>query len=227
MAVRYTLSTDRYDSSLGMPAAQVYTMSCWAYLSVNRVDQSICFALHGTNTDIGVGTTTDGLTHRVYDHSGSVSATTAFTVGAWSRLAVTVNGTALVLYTGSDTGALTVTSATRSTTPNPATSFWFGSDRYANFFNGRLAAMKLWQATLTAAEISWELAQFAPARTANLLHYHPLFVPSLSDFSGNGYSMNGGGTTPTTEADPPIPEVAARPTPIMGMGAAVMRAGSW
>lgn len=209
MSVRFDATDDGYSATTGLPAGQVHTTTFWAYLSVDQDTESPLMAFHGgTTTDLGTGTTTSGTVFQVYDHTVKTpAASTSLVVGQWSQVAIAQNGTATSLYTGDAGGALTLTSLTRAA-PNPATQIRIGEDRYGGFINGRIAAFKQWTVALTLAEITAELAQFAPVRTANLLRYHPFHVAELTDYSGNGNTLTTIGA-PTTEADPPIPEVVS------------------
>lgn len=69
-------------------------------------------------------------------------------------------------------------------------------------FNGRLAAVKVWDAALSTAEIERERWTIRPQRMANLHIWSPLFLNS-TDFSGNGRNWTEGGTL-AWEDGPPI-----------------------
>jgi hypothetical protein len=83
---------------------------------------------------------------------------------------------------------------------------WIGNDNDAEFLNGRAAAIKLYDAVLTPAEIVQEMRQYLPARTANNNGWYPLFTTNddQTDFSGLGRDWTVGGTL-ATEDGPPIP----------------------
>lgn len=74
-------------------------------------------------------------------------------------------------------------------------------------FDGRYAAVKVWEAELTADEIARERWSIKPQRTANLYGWWPMFPGSterLRDYSGNGHNWSVVGTV-VDEVHPPVP----------------------
>lgn len=83
-------------------------------------------------------------------------------------------------------------------------SFGLGDDDY---FNGQMAAIKVWDAALSAAEIEQEMWLIRPIRTANLHLWTPMVDTTLAtnytDYSGNGRTLTAA-NTPSVEDGPPI-----------------------
>src|SRR5690606_31777960 len=72
------------------------------------------------------------------------------------------------------------------------------------WLNGRMAAVKIWTAALSANEIQAERDYTSPLRTANLRAWYPFEVAETTDHSGNGETLSGG-SSPSTEPGPGIP----------------------
>lgn len=232
MSVRFTATTQRYSATTGIPAGNVFTATCWAYISVSRATYSALWSLSipagYPNPRTECTTSSDGTTLTVVDSAPILVGAFANTVGTWFRLGVVINGASCTVYCAPVGSALTSASS-GSFAPNSAPTFLsIGTEASgaAAFFNGRIAAFKMWQAVLTLAEVTAELAQFAPVRAGNLLRYHPFHVAETADYSGNGNTL-AGGTGATTEADPPIPEAVPPWQQVVVNRAALIRASSW
>lgn len=107
---------------------------------------------------------------------------------------------------GSGTGELVLTSDSDTLgTVTGLTQLRIGESVFgAEWWRGRVANFKVWNAALTQAEIENELAQYVPHRTANLLRWHPFLIAETTDYSGADRTLTGG-TGATTEDGPPIP----------------------
>lgn len=206
MAARFDASTDVYSATTGVPGGTAWTATCWAYITTDRNAFSGALSvMNSGNTDgVAIETATDGTTWGAFDATTSVG-TFAASVGAWSKLAVAVNGTSVTFYAAAAGNALTAASGTLAGGGVTPGRFWVGDDSAGGWLNGRVAAVKLWGATLTQAEIEHELGQYIPRRIANLVRWHPFVVAETTDYSGNGNSLTAGGTATTTEDGPPIP----------------------
>jgi hypothetical protein len=210
MSVRFSANTQRYTTSTGIPAGNVFTATCWAYVSVDRNTWSALWSLSTTtgspNPRTELSTTNDGTTLCVVDSVPNIVGAYAYTVGAWFKAAVVVNGTNMTIYSAAAGATLTATSL-GTFAPNTAPTFLsIGSDPPVgsnSWLNGRISSFKMWQAVLSVPEMEIELSQFSAVRTANLLRSHPFRVAETTDYSGNGNTLSGG-TGATTEADPPI-----------------------
>jgi len=212
MAARFDASTDPYTATTGLPAGTAWTATCWAYITTDRNAFSGALGItnSGVTDGIAIETAVDGTTWGAFDATTSVGAFAA-SVGAWSQLAVAVNGTSVTFYGAAAGSALTATSGTLTGGGVTPGRIDIGDDCFGGWLNGRVAAVKLWAATLTQAEIEHELGQYAPRRTANLTRWHPFLVAETVDYSGAGNSLTAGGTATAAEDGPPIPWAALAP----------------
>lgn len=230
MSTRFSASGQHYTSTTGIPTGTAFTMMCWAYLSVDRNDFSCMLAMENAATSATrwyeLVTDSDGTTI-TFSTSGGTIAMGTVTVGTWHRFAVGISGTTGTVYFGADTGSLSTATGTVDglATALPTTLF-VGSDSFGEWFNGRIAVARSWDALLTQTELDAEFASWDAVRTANLLRNHKLQNPSTADDSGLSHTLTGG-TGATTEADPPISTLSLPRSPVMGASAAAMRAGSW
>jgi len=233
MAVRFDAATDRisYNGPTTPPApATAITVTMWAHLSVDRNDWSTFLRIwNAASSTVGTFiTTTTGTTLQYATGGGTNTPGFDLTVGQWSRLAFTVTGTQCRAYGAPATGNTVTSQTTVSGAANP-TGFTLGGRHPADpaeWFNGRLAHVRIWPTTLTQTEIEAEWASTTPVRTADLWAAYPLSSASdLLDASGNGRHLTAGTTAVTTEDDPPItpPTVTGALTataPAATMGAA-------
>lgn len=182
-----------------------FTVMAWVKLSVDRNAFSCVFAFGASSGGDynSLNAQSDGTTLEVYNSSTSTSGA-SLTAGTWVHLAWTGDATNLLAYVN---GVLNITRAQDGTPPTNG-KLWIGSNNDTEWFNGCFAAIKVYSATLTAAEIANEARQQLPIRTANLY----AFMPSRNvgeqgvDYSGAGNTFTIGGTL-ATEDGPPVPWV--------------------
>ena len=212
MAARFDASTDRYEATTGLPAATVYTVVCWFYISVDRNAYSAIWELqYGGRSQVNSAYVTDTEVIELWDTGGPKMSHQA-SVGVWQRLALAVGtGGNATLYYGTATGPLALSTTASLTTPAISDKLLIGNDPFDQWFSGRQAPQKWWNATLTQAEIERELGCYLPVRTANLLRWHPWVKAETTDYSGNGNHLTTGSTATTTEDGPPIPWGLAQP----------------
>ena len=198
MAIRIDAVSDYVIRSSGLPNLDPITVSLWAYVSVDRDAASDIIFFTDNSSYITIGTSDDGTTLRIITPAGSATGS-SLSVATWYHLAFVHNGTSLTLYLN---GVSNVT-LTDSTTFTLAY-FLLGSNTTANWLNGRIAAIKVWNAALTQAEIQQEIYTIRPNRFADLYGWWPAFpgaTERLADYSGNGRTWTAGGTL--TDEDPP------------------------
>lgn len=208
MATRFTASTQTYSAANGVPTGTTWAMMCWAWLAVDRNDYSCVMGYESAASSASQWmdfiTEVDGSTIHFDTPSGNIPMGTMTAGGSWKRLAVSVNGTAGTVYYGGETGSLTSgTGTVGSITTVSPTTFFIGNDSYGEWWNGRVAVARVWNAVLTQSEFDAEFASWDAVRTANLLRSHKLQTPSTADDSGLGRTLTGG-TGASTESDPPI-----------------------
>jgi hypothetical protein len=211
MSTRFDAASDRISFSGSMFAVgSGFTITAWAYVSVDT-DANATFArLHassGGSTIATWATGSDGLSGPNYfTGGGSVSNATNMAVGAWRKIAISCSGTTGKSYVATVGGATEADSGTVSVgTPDGITLGGRAPADSSEWFNGRLAYVRVWAAELTQTEIETEWASTTPVRTANLWANWPLTDSTdLTDHSGNGRTLSAGSTAVSTEADPPL-----------------------
>lgn len=208
MAVRFD-AAESYNVTLSLGSQSAYSFTCWAYIATDRNNYSAVWSFDSNldGTAFILQTDVDGTTMKVYDDNVGNFIVTGpnMTTGTWYFFAVTVSGTSGTLYYRT-ASASTLSTATWTGAARTITRVLVGDDRYTEWWNGRVAAFKFWQAGLTQAEVERESLQYVPHRTANIRLWLPFVRAETTDYSGNGHTLSGGATT-TTEDGPPIPWV--------------------
>ena len=225
MAVRLDADTDILTRVTGLAAFGSMTAVYWFYRSVDTngvevlwywsMDSGVSAGYFGSYIEI------DKVWADTSLGGGGATGTTTLNVGQWYRAAQVFNSVAQtstfyldgaqeMQATGMTGGAFT-----------PAYEM-FGRIG-TSFFNGRVAAIKVWTAVLSLAEITQEWRQYLPVRLANLHRFTPLLKHTdLVDYSGiTGVAWTAGGTL-TTEDGPPIPWRHGRRRAILPAGAVVL-----
>lgn len=211
MSTRFDAASDRISYSGTMFAVgSGFTITAWAWVSVDT-DANATFArLHassGGSTIATWATGSDGLSGPNYfTGGGSISNSTNMAVGAWRKIALTCSGTIGKSYVNTIGGTTEVDSGTVAVgTPDGITLGGRAPADASEWYNGRLAYVRVWTAELTQTQIEAEWASATPVRTANLWADWPLTnAADLTDHSGNGRNLTAGSTAVSTEADPPL-----------------------
>lgn len=214
MAVRFDAATDRitYTGTSPTPSSG-YTATCWLYISVDRNDFSTFLRLHaasGATTVINAACGSDGVTPEIFTAGGSSPGPQSLPVAGWARVAITVTGTTSKVYvaTGSAGATMSTTGNVGSSGATAATGFTVGGRSAVDgseWYDGRIAYLRMWTTVLTQSEIEAEWAAATPVRTSLLWADYPLLLASnLLDQSGNGRHLSAGSTAVSTEGDPPV-----------------------
>lgn len=210
MAVRFDAATDRVSHTTDPPPdpAGGFTITAWAYLSVDRDDFSVMVRLFTASTTASLATHGSGTTLGYLTGGGSLISGHALSVGSWSRVAITCTGTSGIVYGAAGAGGATdVVSGAVAGAADP-TGIALGGRSPADgaeWFNGRLAYVRVWSSVLTQTQIEAEWASTTPLVTGGLWAHWPLVAHTdLTDHSGSGRNLTAGSTATTTEADPPI-----------------------
>lgn len=207
MAVRFDADTDVLTTTTGLFTGDVCTVLCWGRIAVDRNDYSNFVSLQTSlGRKVSLTLDSDGTTLRAFDDELAGPTGISLTVGTWYAIAAVVNGTTCDLYWGTSPYSLSTNSDSGFVTSAGATTqMLLGNNLFGFYLDGDLANVKLYDAALSAAEVSAGLIQYVPLRTANLLHWYPLLNVNLTDFSGNGNSLTAGGSATAFAAGPPIP----------------------
>jgi hypothetical protein len=179
VATRFNAAGQEFTRAPALGAQPAFTVTCWVHLTVNRVSWSTIWSFDNTATDRAwLGTSSTG--NRLYfwdevglnDNTGPTLAT-----GVWTFVGVAVNGANGSIYYRDSSTTLSTSSWTTGNTTLSMQNLTIGTDLDGSWLNGRVAALKIWTATLTQAEIDAESWQYVPARGQDLRAWYPLAVP--------------------------------------------------
>ena len=207
MAVRIDSTTDLLSRTTGLPAFGSVTVTFWMYRTVDTGGVEVLWYLSADSAfsayyGFYVDPSDFLLVETTLGGGSDISEVGITSLGTWHRMALIFNNATDVLEVYMD-GVL------HCTLPGNTGTFTPGYEAVGridtSFFNGRIAALKLWTAVLTLAEIEMEWAQYRPMRIANLHRFTPLLTHTdLVDYSGvAGVPWTAAGTL-TTEDGPPI-----------------------
>jgi hypothetical protein len=209
VAVRFDAASDRVSYTASNPPA-TFTVVMWAYNAVDQNTNATFARLHassGATTVATFATDSDGTSGPGYfTGGGSIVQATGCPVGAWRKLAFSRTGSSGAAYVAAVGGGTEVDTGTVSSgTPDGLTLAGRSAGDNTEWFNGRLAYVRVWSVVLSQAEIEAEWASTTPVRTSGLWADWPLTVHTdLTDHSGNGRNLVAGTTSTTTEDGPPI-----------------------
>ena len=81
-----------------------------------------------------------------------------------------------------------------------------GNDAHQEWLNGNAAAVKIYSAVLSDAEVAAEMNRLTPVRTTNLNSYYPLqsTTTASNDFGGGNQTLTKGGTLANDASGPPV-----------------------
>jgi hypothetical protein len=207
MALRFDATGDSLTRSGNNPSITAFTIMCWAKISTDRNAYS-CILCIGTTNDGNLyylGTGSDGTTLLMYNPANDGPNGTNLTVGTWYHVALVCDGTS----TGNLRAYLNgVLNSTHNGHNGPTNAMMrFGNNFYTEFFNGCVAAVKVYSAALSADRILQERLYYTPVHTTNLQSWTPLMHPTAgsngTDFSGSAFNFTVNGTL-TVEDGPPI-----------------------
>lgn len=208
MAIRIDASGDSLSRTTNLPTITGFTLMGWVRIVTDRNAASSFFQIGADDNECyQVLTDSDGTTLQTWSDpdtgaTGTPVNGTNLTAGTWYHLAMTVSGTSGSNFLTYLNGVLNITNTAYSITNSR---LWVGNSFATVWLNGRFAALKCWNAVLTATEILAESRQYAPVRTANLHSWHPLMaVAAVHDHGPLGATWTAGGTL-TTEEGPGIP----------------------
>jgi hypothetical protein len=208
MSLVFDTTTDSLSRTANNPAVTSFTMMGWFYFT-SFASYNICLTL-GANASGQYyqmeSNFTGGNSFALYNSAGPSNGN-VLSLSTWYHLAMTVAGTGAGQFLGYQGGVLEVTHAGSATPTNAK--MWVGNNPDSDGCPGmRAAAVKVYGAVLTAAEILQEMRQIAPVRTANLNNFLPMVDSTLAnnykDYSGNAFDLTAGGTLVTADG-PPVP----------------------
>lgn len=176
------------------------TLMAWLYISVDRNDYTGLFGL-ADNEIIALGG--DGTTLLAY-HGATERTGTNLAAGTWYHLAYASQGDAInddwVVYLN---GVSDISQPAHDQIVT-GTTMYLGNDAFSEWFNGRMAHIKIWAAYLTDAEIQQEMYSIVPQRLENLWGWLPAIETGsarTNEWSGAGNTWTANGTL--TDEDGP------------------------
>jgi len=207
MAVRSDASADGLSATTNLPTITGFTIMGWFLRS--GTGQSA----PGYEAVIGFGGASTGNKYACYFRTAGAATfavtewTTDFTGSAisdntWYHVAMTVAGTGANQLKGYLNGVLDATG--NGSAGITAAQLQILGDAAGEWFNGKCAAVKIYNAVLTVDEIALEMRQYLPFRTANLNRFIPGIDSTTLDYSGSANNLTAGGTL-AFEDGPPIP----------------------
>lgn len=204
MAVRFSASGQDYTRTLTAGTLTQISLAMWLKVSVDRNTMTAFWSIGNSGAGYILGTPADGTTVTLIGDNPSIFSFSA-TVGTWYYVAFSVNGVngTYVRRSLGDASFTTGTFATGNTS-GPGDTLWLGTNPFAEWVNGCLAAVKMWLgATLTQAELEAEAWSQLPRRTTNLRCWYPFVRAETVDYSGQAQTLSGG-TGAATEDGPGV-----------------------
>lgn len=198
-----------------LPPITNFTVMAWMRMTATTATYTTLFSLgaSGSTQYYAMNFSSDGLSLRLWNYVNSWTYG-VITVGRWYHLAMALTPTTFLGYVN---GSLALTGALNASIV--AQAMRFGSSFSSGLFNGRLAAIKVWNRGLAAGEIQAEMFSALPVNYSGLNSCYPIATPRdilpmneegytsartrWADWSGNGLEFTETGTI-TTELGPPI-----------------------
>lgn len=205
MAIRFGAIGDSLSLSSNLPSITGFTLMGWLYRVVDRGAVETPFAYGATASSNYYGLSIDssaGDPFNMWNGSTNQFGTVNTVLAQWYHAAMVVSGTGAGQVAWYIDGAAQPTMAGNGSVT--ATKLWIGNDRDSEWLNGRAAAVKCWNAVLSAAEISAEMGTVQAVRKANIVGVWPLDVMATAtrDYSGNGNTLTAAGAL-SEEQNPP------------------------
>lgn len=199
--------------------ATAITVTAWAYVVNNTANPATFFRLWNAavSTTITCAINSAGVVNPgYYTAGGQAFISTSLSLGTWYRIAVTCAGTSGKFYLAAGTaGATSVGTGTvaGAATPTGITVGGRAPSDASEWFDGRMANIKVWSTELSQSQIEVEWSFPTPVVASGSWAVWPLTgAADLADHSGNGRDLVAGASAVTTEDGPPIP-MTVMPSP--------------
>lgn len=201
MAIRLDAATDALTGN-GLTGS-VATICLWMRVAVDRNDYSNAVALRNSGTaQAWIGTDADGTTMVAFDAPFTAITGPSMTVGTWYCVGLICNGTSWTLRYGTSPNSMTtVGPSTRTAISSPNQ---FGvSNSAGEWWNGDVAALRVYSRALSNAEITAELLSNSPVSSTNLIRSHAFVTsPGTTNEGGSGNNLTAGSTATATSTGP-------------------------
>jgi hypothetical protein len=216
MALRLNASNETLTRS-SPPALTSFTVCGWAYIVTDRgngLTQPIVSFTPTAAAYLVWEIDSSANTMQIGSYDGGATANNANfgsrpAVATWFFFYLRCSGTGANLLQGGwalrEDAAFTTATTTLTTTTR--TGLALNDTGFTEHSDIRLAGVKVWDATLTDAELLNERATLRPSRFTNLHLWTPLIAAvaadNITDLSGNGRNWTAGGSQ-TVEDGPPV-----------------------
>ena len=177
-----------------------FTAMCWIFPDVNPTNARGAIFVKASDSPTilaGSSTNANNVSSRPdASGAGAIAYTDAntFPLSTWNHVAMAWDGNGVgdaaklkfykngtLITTNMNPGGLP------AVFPSSAESLFVGGKTAFTFWDGKIAVVKMWSVTLTAAEIAQEVNSYRPVRTANLISWAPYDDgTSAKDYSGSG-----------------------------------------
>jgi len=209
-AAAFSASNQRYTrATFGLDGTTDITVTAWAKIAVDRDTYSFVVSVDNAGANyIQIGPGSSGVNLGVGGTTGGLNAGYDMPVGTWVFIALVWTSAAnndSIMYAEAPSTAVTINTA-GVTGWNASSTLYVGGGGFGDWFNGSIAAVKIWQAALSEAEIETELLYYDAQRTSNLYAaYSFRDGPQTNDESGNSRTLTAGGGSPALDSSgPPI-----------------------
>jgi hypothetical protein len=206
MAWRSDGTTDELSISSGFPNVSPLTMMGWFYITAMSLDVSSIMEYVGADSYMYVRARSGGDTLSFYSLVNGNSSGSALSTGIWYHIALTnagagsnnalvyLNGTLNISAKGMDSSIFGTPSILR-----------YNNSQIQEYWNGRSAAIKIWESVLTPDQILQEMDFYTPITNYPSLYcWTPgILSTDLLDHSGGVHNWTAGGTL-VEEDGPPI-----------------------
>lgn len=204
MAVRLNASGEYYRRTTNLPSTTAFTWMAWVYP----------ITISGTNTFFSIDNGTsfidcylNGDFFRVFSSGVGQGTGSGVATATWYHLAITCSGTGANTLKVYLNGVEDISQAGASFSPSHII---FGDYNTSGGgpFDGRLAAVKMWDAALSGAEVAAEKDFYEPQRTTNkhAVYWMRNTAEAVTDTSGNGYTLTAVGTASDEDGPPGVTE---------------------
>lgn len=197
MAVRFDNSGETLSRTTNLPSITSFSFMAWCRRRVTRNAFAgvLTFGAAASSRYYGVYLERTSNPILVVWDGGALTNGSALTDDVWYHVAMTVAGTGAGQFLVYLNGTLAITASGNAL--NSAATLQVGASLDNEWLNGTVAAIKIYDAVLTAAEIQAEMWSIRPRRTANLYGVWPCWNGSgerTRDYSGNERNWTEGGT---------------------------------
>jgi hypothetical protein len=205
VAIQFDASTDQI---IGPGwGGTVFTIGLWWYIDTdvnNFQNPLLIYANSGGAGSVrgGIGTAADGTSMTTFDSAFLTQSAGSPGTGVWYCTYLVGNGTSWTTYHGTNPGALTAVGPNTRTAVNAPGSIVLSLA--AEWFRGRIAALKIWTRALSAVDVAAEAASYSVVDATSLIRSHTFQTVTMVPDAGGGGNLTAGSTATTQVAGPTV-----------------------